>query len=78
MLERLAAIQRRDSLTDLAMAERLGLSRSHWNLVKNGHRSFTHEMAVRAAGQWPELTRDLLEMAVVSVSASTNTTTEAA
>jgi hypothetical protein len=78
MLNKLIAIQQREALTDTGMALRLGLSRSHWNLVKNGHRTLTHEMAVHAVGQWPELTRDLLDMATVRVSASTNSRTEAA
>lgn len=78
MLNKLIAIQQREALTDTGMALRLGLSRSHWNLVKNGHRALTHEMAVNAVGQWPELTRDLLDMATVRVSASTNSRTEAA
>lgn len=77
MLTRLTTIQQREGLTDTDMAFRLGLSRSHWNLIKNGRRSLTHAVAVRAAGHWPELTRDLLDMAV-SVSTSTNTAPEAA
>ena len=77
MLTRLTTIQSREGLTDTDMAFRLGLSRSHWNLIKNGRRALTHAVAVRAAGEWPELTRDLLDMAA-SVSTPANTAPEAA
>lgn len=49
------------------MAQRLGCSRPYWNLIRNGKRPLTHELAVRAAGTWPELTRHLLDMAEASV-----------
>lgn len=80
MLTKLRAIQVREGLNDTEMARRVRLSRSHWNLVKNGHRSLTHEMAVHAVGEWPELTRDLLDLATarVSVPTTTHTAEEAA
>lgn len=66
MLEKLVEIQRREGLTDGQMAARLNISRSSWNLARNGRSAFRDEWAVRAAGQWPELTRDLLDLALGS------------
>lgn len=63
MLPKVLVIQQREGLTDTGMAIALGLTRQHWNMVKNGHRALTYPMAMTAAGQWPELTRDLLDMA---------------
>lgn len=68
MLTKLVAIQRRESLTDSQMAARLGISRPTWNLVRNGHRPLRDEWAMRAAGEWPELTADLLALTRRSVS----------
>jgi plasmid maintenance system antidote protein VapI len=67
VLTHLTAIQSRERLTDAAMAARLGISRPQWNLIRNGRRVLTHQVAVRAAGAFPELTRSLLEMAADSV-----------
>lgn len=67
MKDSLIAIQTRERLSDGQMAERLGVSRPWWNRVKNGHLTLTDEVAVRAAGLWPELTRDLLDRAAASV-----------
>jgi plasmid maintenance system antidote protein VapI len=72
MLLKLVAIQRREGLTDGQMAARLGVSRPWWNRVKNGRLPFTDEVAVRAVGVWPELTRDLLDRAQSSVRTRTN------
>jgi hypothetical protein len=63
MLSKLMEIQRREGLTDGQMATRLGISRPTWNLVRHGKRPFRDDWAVRAVGQWPELTRDLLDLA---------------
>lgn len=73
MLNNLAAIQRREGLNDRDMAARLGISRPTWNRVRNGRLPLTDEVAMRAAGLWPELTRDLLERAASTVSEGTNT-----
>jgi hypothetical protein len=70
MLIKLLEIQRREDLTDGQMAARLGISRPTWNLVKNGKRPFRDDWAVRAVGQWPELTRDLLELAAAGPTVS--------
>lgn len=78
MLTLLAEIQRTNGWSDAEMARRLGLSRSHWNLVRNGRVRLTHETAVKAAGAFPELTRALLDLAFVSVGTSTHTSSEAA
>lgn len=78
MLSQLTAIQRRHGWSDAEMAGRLGLSRSHWNLVRNGRVSFTPELAVRGAGAFPELTRTLLDLAAVSVPTPAHTASEAA
>lgn len=63
MREKLREIQRREALTDGQMADRLGVSRPMWNLVKNGRLRFTERWALRAAGAFPELSRELLELA---------------
>lgn len=63
MLQKLTAIQQREGLSDRGMAQRLGLSRPHWNLIRNGRRTLTPDVALRAAGAFPELTRDLLALA---------------
>lgn len=67
MLDKLVAIQTREALTDAQMGARMGLTRTHWNLVRNGHRALTHQTALRAAGAFPELTRDLIDMAAAIV-----------
>lgn len=77
MLDKLKAIQQRERLADGPMAERLGISRSAWNLIRNGKLELSDAVAVTAAGVWPELTRDLLdraEQAAVSVADSRSTT----
>lgn len=63
MREKLIAIQRREGLTDAQMAALLGCSRPTWNLVKNGRKPLHESTAIRAAGAFPELTRDLLDLA---------------
>lgn len=72
MLDKLIAIQRREGLSDGPMAERLGLSRSGWNLMRRGKLAFSAEVAIRAAGEWPELTRDLLNRAESAALARTD------
>lgn len=78
VLTNLVAIQSRESLTDGQMAARLGLSRPQWNLIRNGRRPLTHAVALRAAGAFPELTRDLLDRAAGSVTTPADTREEAA
>lgn len=78
MLERLIQIQTKNGWTDAQMAARLGMSRPHWNLMRNGRVRFTATASVRAAGAFPELTRDLLDLAAVSVPTTTHTAGEAA
>lgn len=63
MRTRLIELQQQRALTDAEMASVLGVSRPHWNLVKNGRVELSDELAIRAAGSFPELTRDLLELA---------------
>lgn len=78
MLIALRNLQQRERLSDGAMARRLGCSRPYWNLIRNGKRPLTHEIAVRAAGTWPELTRHLLDMAEDSVMSVAHTPPSAA
>jgi plasmid maintenance system antidote protein VapI len=78
MLLKLAAIQRREGLTDGRMAALLNVPRSTWNRTKNGHVPLTDAMAVRAAGLWPELTRDLLERSASAVSERADSATSEA
>lgn len=63
MLEKLKAIQQREKLTDGGMAEQLGISRSAWNLIRNERMALSGDVAITAAGVWPELTRDLIDRA---------------
>ena len=74
----LIALQQRKGLTDAEMAERLGCSRPYWNLIRHGKRAFPRDMAIRAAGAWPELTRHLLDMAEQSVPNTAQTPAEVA
>lgn len=68
MLEAMKDIQIREGLTDGQMAQRLFCSRPLWNRVKNGRMPLSDDLAVRAAGAFPELTRELLDRAARSVS----------
>lgn len=73
MLHKLIAIQKREALSDGPMAARLGISRSAWNLIRRGKMDLSAEVAITAAGVWPELSLDLLaraEQAAVSVADS--------
>jgi len=67
MLDKLISIQRREGLADGAMASRLGISRSAWNLIRRNKLALGDGVAVRAAGAWPELSRDLLDRASATV-----------
>jgi hypothetical protein len=71
MLNKVKAIQEREGLTDGQMARLLGIPRPVWNRIKNGHRPLTDRHAMSAAGQWPELSRDLLDRATASVNVVT-------
>lgn len=73
MKERLISIQKRDGLNDGQMAERLGIRRETWNRVRNGHTPLRRDVAVRAAGAWPELMPDLLGLAAASVTNASQT-----
>lgn len=72
MLNELLSIQTRDKLTDEQMGARLGVSRSRWNAIRNGKQSLSDNLAMVAAGVWPELTRTLIDRAA---SAATTQTT---
>jgi plasmid maintenance system antidote protein VapI len=78
MKDALVTLQQRDGLTDTEMALRLGCSRPYWNMIRHGKRTFPSDMAVRAAGVWPELTRHLLDMAEDSVRSVANSTRDTA
>lgn len=69
MLNELRQIQTREGLTDAQMGERLGVSRSRWNAIRNGKQTLSDNLALTASGVWPELTRALLDRAA---SAQTN------
>ena len=72
MLTELKAIQQRHGFSDEQMAARLGVSRSRWNAIRNGKQSLSDNLAIIAAGVWPELTRTLLERAASAASSQTN------
>lgn len=73
MLQKLVEIQEREGLTDGQMAARLQCSRPLWNLVRNGRRQLSDDLAVRAVGAFPELTRELLDRAAATAKPMTNT-----
>lgn len=60
MVTKLREIQRRESLTDAAMATRLGLARSTWTEIKNGRLPLSARAQMLAAGAFPELVGDLV------------------
>lgn len=75
MLNELRAIQTRDGLTDAQMGSRLGVSRSRWNAIRNGKQSLSDNLAMVAAGVWPELTRTLIDRAASAATIQTSPTT---
>lgn len=60
MLTKLREIQLRNSMTDAAMAERLGIARSTWTEIKNGRLSLSHRHQMAAASAFPELLGELV------------------
>lgn len=72
MLNELRAIQEREKLSDADFGARLGVSRSRWNAIRNGKQSLSDNLALAAAGVWPELTRELLNRAAGSKPSQTN------
>lgn len=60
MLTKLREIQIRLSLTDAAMAARLGIARSTWTEIKNGRLTISPKVQMAAARAFPELLGDLL------------------
>ncbi|HEX5466228.1 MAG TPA: hypothetical protein VFW92_06090 [Candidatus Limnocylindrales bacterium] len=60
LLSKLQAIQRRETLTDAAMAARLGIARSTWTEVRNGRLPLSSKVQMAAARAFPELLGDLL------------------
>lgn len=78
MLQALIDLQKRQGLSDSAMAAGLQCSRPYWNLIRNGKRDLPHRLAVNAAGTWPELTRHLLDLAEESVMSRANSERNAA
>lgn len=71
MIDKLQAIQKRDDLSDLEMGRLLGVSRSRWNAIRNGKQPLSDNLALAAAGVWPELTRDLIDRAASVASSVT-------
>lgn len=63
---KLLDIQVREGLTDAQMATRLGIVRSYWHGIRSGKLTLSAKVAMRAVGQWPELTPDLINAAVAT------------
>jgi len=63
---KLLDIQVREGLTDGQMAIRLGIVRSYWHGIRSGKLTLSAKVAMRAVGQWPELSMDLLTAAADS------------
>lgn len=72
VLNELRSIQKRESLSDEQMAARLGVSRSRWNAIRNGKQTLSDNLAMVAAGVWPELTRTLIDRASAAASVQTS------
>jgi transcriptional regulator with XRE-family HTH domain len=66
MREHLIRIQLREGLKDREMADRLGVARSTWTMVKIGRLALSEAVMMRAARAFPELLPGL----VMSLSAS--------
>jgi transcriptional regulator with XRE-family HTH domain len=60
MLTKLLSIQTDLGLNDRQMAERLGVSRSAWNMIRNERIPLTDRVQMAAARAFPELRADLL------------------
>jgi transcriptional regulator with XRE-family HTH domain len=73
VLDELKRIQQRDKLSDAEMGRRLGVGRSRWNAIRNGKQTLSDNLALAAAGVWPELTRDLIDRAASAASSQTQT-----
>jgi hypothetical protein len=73
VIEKLVLIQKRDALTDADMGRLLGVSRSRWNAIRHGKQTLSDNLALTAAGVWPELTRDLIDRAASSAPTVTAT-----
>lgn len=71
VIDELRSIQARDGLTDTQMGARLGVSRSRWNAIRNGKQSLSDNLAIVAAGVWPELTRTLIDRAATAATTQT-------
>jgi transcriptional regulator with XRE-family HTH domain len=55
MRDLLIAIQQREGWNDGQMAERLSISRSAWNMIRNGNLPLSERVQMKAAGAFPEL-----------------------
>lgn len=75
VLDELRSIQVRDKLTDTQMGARLGVSRSRWNAIRHGKQTLSDNLALTAAGVWPELTRTLIDRAASAATVQTATPT---
>jgi transcriptional regulator with XRE-family HTH domain len=60
MLSRLIAIQRREGWTDLQMAERLGISRSAWSMIRREVLPLSERVQMASARAFPELLGELV------------------
>jgi transcriptional regulator with XRE-family HTH domain len=68
MLTKLREIQRREELSDAAMADRLNIARSTWTEIRNGRLVLSPKVQMAAAQAFPELLGALVQ----SVSAQTD------
>lgn len=60
LIERLQSIQDNLGLNDSQLARKLGIERSYWSQMKNGHRELGRRALRRILRQWPELREDVL------------------
>lgn len=66
MLELLIGIQRREGWTDLQMAQRLGISRSAWSMIRRDVLPLSERVQLAGARAFPELLGALVTSVTVT------------
>jgi transcriptional regulator with XRE-family HTH domain len=61
IIEGLKQIQKRDSLTDIQVAKKLGIHPISWNRIKNGRAKFGKKFIQAVLKAYPELALKVIE-----------------
>ncbi len=61
IIEAIKKIQKREHLTDVVMAEKLGIHPISWNRIKNERAGFGKNLLKNAVHEWPELAKTVLD-----------------